>query len=65
VLLHNLLRALSKVGLGWRERSKEGGRRKLPFEMPSSWEAVLNQNEDVPFDSRDPLFPFGHGLSYE
>ncbi len=38
---------------------------KLPFEMPSSWQAVLNQKEDVPFDSEDPLFPFGHGLSYE
>lgn len=38
---------------------------KLPFEMPSSWEAVLNQKEDVPFDSKDPLFPFGYGLSYE
>ncbi len=38
---------------------------KLPFEMPSSWEAVLNQKEDVPFDSANPLFPFGHGLSYE
>ncbi len=38
---------------------------RLPFEMPSSWEAVLNQEEDVPFDSQDPLFPFGHGLRYQ
>jgi len=38
---------------------------KLPFEMPSSWEAVLEQKEDVPFDSEDPLFSFGHGLTYE
>lgn len=37
----------------------------LPFEMPSSWNAVLNQQEDVPFDSERPLFPFGHGLRYE
>ena len=37
----------------------------LPFEMPSSWDAVQNQHEDVPFDSDDPLFPFGHGLTYE
>jgi beta-glucosidase len=37
----------------------------LPFEMPSSWEAVLSQEEDVPFDSEDPLFPFGYGLRYE
>ena len=37
---------------------------KLPFEMPSSMEAVRNQQEDVPYDSIDPLFPFGHGLRY-
>ena len=29
---------------------------KLPFELPSSMEAVHNQNEDVPGDSRNPLF---------
>lgn len=38
---------------------------KLPFEMPSSLEAVENQKEDVPFDSKNPLFPFGYGLTYE
>ena len=37
---------------------------KLPFEMPSSMEAVRNQKEDMPYDSKDPLFPFGFGLSY-
>jgi len=37
---------------------------KLPFELPSSMEAVRNQLEDVPFDSKDPLFEFGFGLSY-
>jgi beta-glucosidase len=37
---------------------------KLPFEMPSSMEAVRNQKEDVPYDSGNPLFPFGSGLSY-
>jgi beta-glucosidase len=37
---------------------------RLPFEMPSSWDAVLEQMEDVPFDSGEPLFPFGHGLRY-
>jgi len=37
---------------------------KLPFEMPRSMEAVRAQKEDVPYDSEDPLFPFGHGLSY-
>lgn len=38
---------------------------KLPFEMPSSMRAVEMQKEDMPFDSENPLFPFGHGLSYE
>ena len=38
---------------------------KMPFELPSSWEAVENQKEDVPYDSKDPLYEFGHGLSYE
>jgi len=37
---------------------------KLPFEMPSSMDAVRNQKEDVPYDSGKPLFPFGYGLSY-
>ena len=38
---------------------------KLPFELPSSWEAVKNKKEDVPYDSKNPLYEFGHGLSYE
>ena len=50
---------LVKVLFG--EAKPEG---KLPFELPSSWEAVLNQKEDVPYDSKDPLYPFGHGLRY-
>jgi beta-glucosidase len=37
---------------------------KLPFELPSSWEAVEAQKEDVPYDSENPLYPFGHGMSY-
>lgn len=37
---------------------------KLPFELPSSKEAVVNQKEDVPYDSENPLYPFGHGLSF-
>lgn len=37
---------------------------KLPIELPSSVEAVTNQKEDMPYDSKDPLYPFGHGLSY-
>lgn len=38
---------------------------KLPFEMPRSMEAVRNQFEDVPYDSKDPVYKFGHGLTYE
>ncbi len=38
---------------------------KLPFELPSTWEAVLKQKEDVPYDSENPLYAFGHGLSYK
>lgn len=37
---------------------------KLPFELPSTWEAVQKQLEDVPYDSENPLYPFGFGLSY-
>lgn len=44
------------------ERSPEG---KLPFELPSTWEAVEQQQEDVPYDSKDPLYQFGYGLTYE
>ena len=41
-------------------RAQPEGR--LPFELPSSMAAVREQLPDVPHDSRDPLFPFGHGL---
>jgi beta-glucosidase len=37
---------------------------KLPFELPSSMEAVRNQKEDVPYDSKNPLYKFGFGLTY-
>lgn len=37
---------------------------KLPFEMPSSMEAVRAQLEDVPGDSKAPLFAIGSGLTY-
>lgn len=43
-------------------RAKPQG--KLPFELPSSWEAVLQQRSDIPHDSRVPLYPLGFGLSY-
>lgn len=38
---------------------------KLPFEIPSNMDAVRAQLEDKPFDSKDPSFPFGFGLSYD
>lgn len=41
---------------------KPGG--KLPLELPSSMDAVRNQKEDVPYDSKDPLYKFGFGLKY-
>ena len=37
---------------------------KLPFELPSSMNAVRDQKADVPYDSENPLYPFGFGLSY-
>jgi beta-glucosidase len=43
-------------------RFSPGGR--LPFELPSSMEAVRKEKEDMPYDSENPLFPFGHGLTY-
>ncbi len=36
----------------------------LPFELPSSWEAVLDQKEDVPYDSKDPLYRFAFGIDW-
>ena len=38
---------------------------KLPFELPVSMEAVREQLEDLPYDSKAPLFKFGAGLSYD
>lgn len=38
---------------------------KLPFEIPSSMEAVRGQKEDLPYDSENPLYPFGFGLTYD
>ena len=37
---------------------------KLPFEIPSSMESVLNQKEDVPDDSLNPTYEMGYGISY-
>ncbi|MFK7776252.1 MAG: glycoside hydrolase family 3 N-terminal domain-containing protein [Saprospiraceae bacterium] len=38
---------------------------KLPIEMPSSVKAVEEQLEDVPHDSKNPLYQFGAGLNYK
>ena len=40
-------------------RAKPEG--KLPFELPSSMEAVAAQRSDMPHDSPRPLYPFGFG----
>lgn len=37
---------------------------KLPFDLPRSMEAVKASGEDMSFDTKDPLFAFGHGLPY-
>ena len=36
----------------------------LPFELPSSMDAVAAQRSDVPYDSRAPLYRFGFGRRY-
>jgi beta-glucosidase len=37
---------------------------KLPFVIPSSMDAVLNQKEDLPDDTLNPTYEFGYGISY-
>ncbi|KAI0097781.1 glycoside hydrolase family 3 protein [Hypoxylon sp. NC0597] len=37
---------------------------KLPYDLPRSNAAVEAGMEDVPFDTGDPVFKFGHGLRY-
>ncbi|MET0735736.1 MAG: glycoside hydrolase family 3 N-terminal domain-containing protein [Microbacterium sp.] len=36
---------------------------RLPFDLPRSMAAVEASRPDVPFDTEDPLFRFGHGLT--
>ncbi|WP_282847147.1 glycoside hydrolase family 3 protein [Microbacterium oxydans] len=36
---------------------------RLPFDLPRSMAAVEASRPDVPFDTTDPLFRFGHGLA--
>ena len=52
-------RAVAEVLFGI---AKPEGR--LPFELPSSMEAVRKQHADVPGDSENPLFESGFGLAY-
>lgn len=52
-------RALVEVLFG--DRAPEGN---LPFDLPRSMEAVLASRTDVPFDTAEPTFRFGHGLRY-
>lgn len=52
--------ALCSVLFG--EAKPEG---RLPFELPSSMEAVRAQFADVPHDSNAPLYNFGFGLRYK
>ena len=43
---------------------KEKPRGKLPIELPRSQQAANKQMEDIPYDSENPLYNFGHGLEY-
>jgi beta-glucosidase len=43
---------------GWKPEGR------LPFDLPRSMDSVEKQVADVPFDTGDPLFKFGHGLNY-
>lgn len=36
----------------------------LPFDLPRSMAAVGASRSDVPFDTADPIFRFGHGMRY-
>lgn len=51
--------ALADVLFG---RARPEGR--LPFQLPRSMREVEAGRPDVPQESTDPLFPFGHGLRY-
>ncbi|MFD8003716.1 glycoside hydrolase family 3 protein [Streptomyces mirabilis] len=50
--------ALLDVAFG---RARAQGR--LPFELPHSMAAVEASRPDVPDDTEDPVFPYGHGLN--
>ncbi|MGW0840903.1 glycoside hydrolase family 3 protein [Streptomyces sp. NPDC002787] len=50
--------ALLDIAFG---RARAEGR--LPFELPRSMKAVEASRPDVPHDTEDPVFPYGHGLT--
>ena len=54
---------VSDTVLFTRLTSTEAYTGKLPFELPSSEEAVLRQQSDMPHDSENPLFDIGFGLA--
>lgn len=37
---------------------------RLPFDIPSSMDAIVVSRSDVPFDTEKPTFRFGFGLTY-
>ncbi len=37
----------------------------MPFDIPASMAAVEASRPDVPFDTDNPTFGFGDGLSYD
>ena len=43
------------------EREPHGS---LPFDLPGSMDAVIASRSDVPFDTAEPTFRFGHALRY-
>ena len=51
--------ALVEVLFG--EASPQG---RLPFDLPRWDAAVAASRSDVPFDTENPVFRFGHGLRY-
>lgn len=38
---------------------------KLPFDVLRSDKAAEEQMQDVPFDTEDPVYRFGHGFRYK
>lgn len=49
------------LGVLFGDAAPEGN---LPFDLPCSMEAVIASRSDMPFDTADPTFRFGHGLRY-